>query len=858
MRITILVLSFFICSFVSKAQIKNVLNQKNQRIEKIINSQWTFNYFSSETADKGYEANRFDDSKWPVISLPHTWNTYETTGELHPFIKNNIESENIYWWLGWGWYRKHFSISKEYSDKKIFVEFEGVQKYCKVWLNGKLLGEHKGGYGSFDFDITSSVKPGEDNVLAVAVNNTQNDQFKIPPGANSGFNIYGGIYRNVTLVLKNKLYIPMQGSATHEGGTFIYTPKVSEKEGVVVIQTWVKNDNLQKKSFTLQSTILDATGKVVQIVKTDNELNPGQLLKFEQIFKPVKNPHLWSTADPYLYKVVSEILEGKEVADTYNTPLGFRWYSWDSKENQLYINGKKLVVNGVNRHQEYPWLGGVIPDWLTALDFTNITGSLKYNFLRTAHYPNSRLVYEQADKYGVVINEEAPFINSQGYSQEVHELQIREMIRRDRNHPSILFWSPGVTSGSSGSAKMILTEDSTRIVADHSVLRDTSVTNFGSVNGNILTSSHTLKAGDPAKIIISGTRKKIVADKGSVVILTADIIDSQGVPVTAASNTIKWNINGPATLVGPELYESATGKHNSTEGGWYSEMPASNVIRSDGKPGKIHISVMASGLASGSFDVEAEELKTDNSIVVEPTLIDNGRKQIERIELNVNRLDEVPQEINPINTEFNPGISGKTMFPKTIRDFIFRNNPLVDTTKIEFRTLVNLLSYQLTNNNGLISAADFNYNAGHYNNCRLISGYINATKLPPLFKDALKQYYSNSIIRLGNEKNAGDEMNWLNWIPSGGTVVISTNQSSGTYPKGTIITTKTQLIDLIALVYPGFPTFSNDAKERALTFISKMNPYIQVSANTGTLVNSSCVAEKGQPILIPLLKFISE
>ena len=856
MRIAVLLFSLLFCISVSNAQVKPAAVLKNQRIERIINSQWTFNYFPSETADKGYEANRFDDSKWPAISLPHVWNTYETTGELNPFIRNIVESENIYWWIGWGWYRKHFSISKDYSDKKIFIEFEGVQKYCKVWLNGKYLGDHKGGYGSFDFDITGSVKPGEDNVLAVAVNNTQNDQFKIPPMVVENLNVYGGIYRNVALVLKNKLYIPMQGSASHEGGTFVTTPHVSEKEGLVHVQTWVKNDNLQKKTCTLQTSILDATDKIVQVIKSDAVLNPGQLYKFDQDFKPVKNPHLWSNTDPYLYKVFSEVLDGKEITDTYNTTLGFRWFRLDSKENALYLNGKKVAIRGENRHQEYPWLGGAIPEWLTIADFLDMSGTRKYNFMRTPDYPNNKFVYELADKYGIVISEEFPVVRNQNYSVEVHEQQIIETIRRDRNHPGIMFWG-GTSISNIPDSKYILAEDTTRVVITNSILNDSLITYFGYRKNPVVT-SQTARSGEPAKIVLSGSRKQLGADRSSVAIITADIVDSQGIHVNGATNTIKWNITGPAILVGPSVFVSDINKHDKMEGVWYVDMPVSNVLRSTGKPGIIHISVFASGLASGSFDIEAVETKPDNSVVVEPALMDDIRKPVERIELATNRLEELPQEIKPINTQFNPGISGKAMFPKTLSDYISRNNPSLDTTKIEFRTLVSLLTYHLNYNNGLISADDFNYNAGHYNNCRLISGYINATKLPPLFKEALKQYYANSIIRLGNEKNAGDEMIWLNWIPSGGTVVVSTNQSPGTYPKGTIITTKTQLIDLIALVYPAFPTFSNEAKERALTFTSKMNPYIHVSANTGALVNNSYVAEKGQPILIPLLKFISE
>jgi beta-galactosidase len=151
-------LTFVFCITLCPAQKSPVGPQKSQRYEKIINSQWTFNYFPVETADNGYEGARFNDSKWPVVGLPHTWSTYETTGELHPFIMNAAESDNPYWWTGWGWYRKHFAVMGSNAEKKVFIEFEGVQKYCKVWINGKYLGDHKGGYGSFDFDITPYIR----------------------------------------------------------------------------------------------------------------------------------------------------------------------------------------------------------------------------------------------------------------------------------------------------------------------------------------------------------------------------------------------------------------------------------------------------------------------------------------------------------------------------------------------------------------------------------------------------------------------------------------------------------------------------------------------------------------------------
>ena len=817
-------LLFLTVSFVQK---KPVENQKSHRIEKIINSQWTFHYFPEAGANKGYEAPGFDDSKWPAVSIPHTWSTYETTRELHPFIRNASETDNTYWWMGWGWYRKHFSVNREYSDHKVFVEFEGVQKYCKVWVNGKYLGEHKGGYGSFDFDITEVIKPGEDNLLAVAVNNRQKDEFKIPPMAAVDFDVYGGIYRDVTLVLKDKLFIPMQGSASHEGGTFVTTPQVSEKEGVVRVQTWVKNENPQKKSCTLQTSIADATDKVVQVIKSEAVINPGQLYKFDQTSKPIKNPHLWSNEDPYLYKVYSQVIDGKLVADVYSSPLGFRWFRWDYKENFLYVNGKKMVIHGGNRHQEYPWLGDAIPKWITIMDYTDMAESLNYNFMRTAHYPNDRIVYDLTDKFGIAIDEESPSIKNQEFSSDVQEQQMKEMIRRDRNHPSIMLWSMGNETNHAVDSKFAIAEDTTRILSARSVTEGSAGTfvkhtdenlaienllrctirgwynkdvkdmeptdsqqcgteefhqkmlkaseKFGTgnlctwlyedhgadreylnspllhvnpegyvdvyrvpkyayyfwqanyainpmvfiqphhwrsqylgqmkdivvnsncdkveliVNGvsngyklldqsnfhsvtfnNILVEKGTLSAlatkneksvrtdiviaDEPAKIILNGSHNKVRADRGSVIILTADILDSKGNHVYGANNTIKWTLSGPATLVGPSVYESDINRHHEMEGVWYMDMPVSNVIRSTGKPGKIHISVSASGLTSGTFDIEAEPIETDNSIIDEPVLQNEGRIAIAKIVLNANRLEEVPREIKATSDEFNLGL----------------------------------------------------------------------------------------------------------------------------------------------------------------------------------------------------------
>jgi hypothetical protein len=384
-------------------------------------------------------------------------------------------------------------------------------------------------------------------------------------------------------------------------------------------------------------------------------------------------------------------------------------------------------------------------------------------------------------------------------------------------------------------------------------------------NGQLV-STQVVMAGAPAKITLEGSHKKITADRGSLAILTADIVDSKGNHVYGATNTIKWTLTGPATLVGPSGYESDISKQNEMEGVWYMDMPVSNIIRSTGKPDKIKITVSASGLASGSFDIEAEEKPVDNSVIAEPVLADKERKPVDRIAPDIEIKYDIPHEIKPTNDEFIFNQSDKQGFAMEIRDYILRNNPYLDSATLELKVLVDLFATQLLNNNGHMMADDYNYNVDHYNNCRLISGYLNIPKIPSQYKEGLKKYFVNSIILQGNEKNAGEVLNWLNWIPSGGTVVIFSDKGNIETFKGATVISKSDLASLISVVYPVFVNFSEEGKERALIFISKMNPYIHVTSireqssegDKEKITKVSYTAEKGQPILIPLLKFISE
>lgn len=314
-------------------------------------------------------------------------------------------------------------------------------------------------------------------------------------------------------------------------------------------------------------------------------------------------------------------------------------------------------------------------------------------------------------------------------------------------------------------------------------------------------------------------------------------------------------VTGPANLVGPVDYKIEETGHENVSSDWYKGFPATNIIRSTGIPGKIKVTVFASGVASGNFEIEAEPAKITSSAFRLPLLNDEGRKAVARLIINLDRLDEVTKEITHTQEPVTITVNDRAGSIRSVRDYIYRNNPKADTASVEFRALTEILASQLQSNGGKISAEDYNYNVDHFNNCRLIYSYIMATKLPPLFKETLRKYYSRSVITLGSEKNAGNEMNWLNWIPSGGTVVIVQDENTKTGIKGVVYTKKTALTDIIGTIHPQFSGFSDDAKERALTFIGKMNPYVDAGTSEGKV---SYTARPGEMILIPLYKFISE
>ena len=451
----------FILSFLAISCEKQ---QPGSRLVKTINTDWTFNYFPEEEPDTSFANYRYDDSKWQAVAIPHTWSTYETTGEVHPFICNASERDDSYWWYGWGCYRKKFSIDHSLKDKKVFVEFDGVQKYSKVFLNGIYLGDHKGGFTRFYFDLTEKINWGGKNVLTVIVSNRRNDEHQIPPMTAGNWNVYGGIYRDVRLVVKSKVHIPFQGSCKHEGGTYITTPEITKANAKVSVRTWVKNEQQKAKVVELSTAIIAPNGNEITSMIEKEEIQSGELKEFNQLFDNIQNPMLWSPQSPHLYSVQTKVLVDGILVDDYKSPLGFRYFYWDYKNNDLYLNGEKMNIKGTNRHQEYPWLGDAVPKWISRMDMVDIRYNLGHNFMRLSHYPNDEYLYQLADSFGIVIIEEMPNIKSIDFNETVQEQNVREMIRRDRNHPCILFWSMGNETTDAADSRWAIEEDTTRII----------------------------------------------------------------------------------------------------------------------------------------------------------------------------------------------------------------------------------------------------------------------------------------------------------------------------------------------------------------------------------------------------------
>jgi beta-galactosidase len=406
------------------------VENNSPRIRLNLNRQWKF--FLGDCADA--LATNFDDSAWQSVGLPHTFDLpYFRTPEFY---------------VGCGWYRRRFECPEQWRNKRLFLEFDGAFQVADVFVNGQRVGGHQGGYTGFSIDITDAVHNGE-NVLAVHVDNNWNP--RLAPRA--GEHIFsGGLYRDVHLVVTDPLHVTWNGVA-------ITTPQVSETFATVNAKTEITNQSATIRKCTVMTDVFDTNGVIVASVESAPSIDPNTTADIDQLIGPIAAPKLWHPDHPHLYNVRTTVYDDGKIVDQMDSPLGFRWFQWTA-DRGFFLNGKHLYLRGANAHQDHAGWGIAITQAACRRDVKLIKDA-GFNFVRGAHYPHHPAFAEACDRLGLIFWSENCFWGKGGFGPEgywnasaypIHpddfgpfenhcKQSLAEMIRINRNHPSILIWS---------------------------------------------------------------------------------------------------------------------------------------------------------------------------------------------------------------------------------------------------------------------------------------------------------------------------------------------------------------------------------------------------------------------------------
>ena len=395
-------------------------NTNHKRILEVFNKDWLFQKGEFQNESR-FE---FNDSSWRRLTLPHDW------AIEGPFDKENDARTGGLPIYGTAWYRKHFTIEAAQEGKQITFVFDGIMNNAEIFVNGKKAGDRPYGYTSFEVDATAFIKYGQENVIAVRV---------APKELSARWYPGAGIYRNVYLHIKDRVHIAYNG-------TYITTPKISKTTAEVSIETTIENKVNLKGSYTLQNQILNAKGE--KVAESQMKVQFPLTKPLQEIIK-VQNPVLWDVDNPYLYTAVSRILKNGNIVDTYNSTFGIRFIKY-SKEKGFELNGKQVKFKGVCLHHDLGPLGTAVNYRATQRQL-EIMKEMGVNAIRTSHNPPSSEQLELCDKMGILVQVEAfdewalPKVEN-GYNKiwdKWHEADLRDMIKRDRNHPSVVMWSIG-------------------------------------------------------------------------------------------------------------------------------------------------------------------------------------------------------------------------------------------------------------------------------------------------------------------------------------------------------------------------------------------------------------------------------
>jgi beta-galactosidase len=390
------------------------------RESTLLDSGWRFK--SGEVTNA--EQSNFNDGDWQAVSIPHNWGWEEAQ-----------RGKDFY--RGPGWYRRDLNPGTPEAGKRYFLRFEAAGSVTDVYLNGERLGEHRGAFGAFAFEITTNLSATGTNLLAVRVSN----QWEPDIAPLSGdFSVYGGIYRPVHLIeTSGENFTPTDHGSP--GVAWLQT-RVTKKQAVIDVTAQISNGTLQKQPLTLVASVFDAGGKLVTKSEQSIQLAANVTAPYSvQVVVP--NPHLWNgRQDPYLYKAVVELRSANGVVDSIGQPLGLRFYSVDPDKG-FFLNGQPYHLHGVDRHQDRFNKGWAISEADMDEDLQLIK-DIGATVVRCAHYQHSDYFYSLCDKAGILVWAEIPQVNEINASEQFEETsrnQLLDLIRQNINHPSIFVWS---------------------------------------------------------------------------------------------------------------------------------------------------------------------------------------------------------------------------------------------------------------------------------------------------------------------------------------------------------------------------------------------------------------------------------
>lgn len=383
---------------------------------------------------KGADLFDFDDSDWEGANLPHG---------LEILPENASGGRN---YQGKAWYRKEFTVDAETLKGKVFLYFEAVMGEAKVWVNGKQVAEHYGGYLPFAADITKVLNKNEKNVVAVMADNSDSKLY--PPGKNQSgldFSYFGGIYRDTYLIKTNPVHVTITelSKTVAGGGVFVGTLDVNGNDAKLEVRTEVANETNKEQTIRVKSVLEDANKKVLKTIVQKVSLGPDQSKQLVKQFD-VKNVRLWHPEDPYLHFLRTDIIVNGEVVDQIRTRVGIRLYEMRGPEG-LFINkkyiAKKLV--GVNRHQDYVYVGNALPNSSHYRDVKLLREGGSH-IIRVGHYPQDDAFYDACDELGMITTTANPGWHFFNFKEKIFEDRLYEdshnLVRKDRNRPSILLW----------------------------------------------------------------------------------------------------------------------------------------------------------------------------------------------------------------------------------------------------------------------------------------------------------------------------------------------------------------------------------------------------------------------------------